>query len=172
MAKDKSDKGDDDKPLFEAKDYGAKAPPASIETGKPMPPPRPAGALQDTRKSADPTEKPADRPTGEDRGDEDKGPKFGSQKKADANGPLPRVVDQNERAPGGDVKRFKVRADHYAGVFQPVKYILATSAEDAEECYRAATGLGGMYDRLKRSVGKDREGEIAPPVLNTVEMPD
>ena len=77
-------------------------------------------------------------------------------------GPAPRFVSQNERAPEG-LKRFRIRSDETYGP-QPVRYVLARNRHEAEDHYLHATGLNAVMRRL---------GDRAPdPMLAVVALPD
>jgi hypothetical protein len=65
-------------------------------------------------------------------------PAFTSNRPADPNGPVPRILDPHERAYRG-TRRFKIRV---AGNPEaPILYVLARDEASARSCYLKATGL-------------------------------
>lgn len=89
-------------------------------------------------------------------------PKFGTEKPADAGGPVPRVIDALERAPGkGKVApfRFKIRCNNYHP--QKTRYILANDEESAKRCYLKANGLDKHLERLKKNNMTVEEPDLA-----------
>ena len=83
---------------------------------------------------------------------------------ADAGGPVPRVIHENERAPKG-LKRFKIRAVNFGQ--QPTRYVLAADEEGARACYTRGTGLDAVV-RMMRAEDPQAEG----PMLYVKELPD
>jgi hypothetical protein len=79
--------------------------------------------------------------------------------------PVPRVCHQSERAPEG-LTRFKVYCENYHPA-RP-RYILATSEAQARTFYLDASGLAGIYAKLKDRKARD----VEEPTLVVVKMPD
>ena len=110
-------------------------------------------------------------PEGGERSPDDKPkPKFGAGKPADPTGPLPRVVDQLDRAVAGTT-RFKVRCNNYGP--RKTRYILAKDGDEkgARECYLKAEGLDKELERLKKVAGV-KANEIEDADLVLTELPD
>jgi hypothetical protein len=81
---------------------------------------------------------------------------------ADANGPVPRVIEQGERAPPG-LRRFKARCDNYQ---KPPLYVLARDEASARAEYLKATGIDVDMARLERRGDKPEVPELALTALN------
>lgn len=81
-------------------------------------------------------------------------------------GPIPRVISQNERSPGGTLKRFKVRCNNYhpMGMF---RYILAKTRLEATTHYLKVQGIADTIDRLKSN-----GVAVEAPDLFVTELPD
>jgi hypothetical protein len=86
------------------------------------------------------------------------GPKFGQGKPA-ASGPIPRVIDQLERATDG-AKRFRVSCHNYQP--KPVRYVLARSEDEAIDAYKANVKLP---EELKRVQGRNTEKPDDPEIV-------
>jgi hypothetical protein len=84
---------------------------------------------------------------------------------ADAGGPVPRTVHQNERSPTPALTRFKLKCISYHP--QPVRYVLARDKDEAEQHYLKAT-------RLDQAVAlASARGPMAePPVLVVTTLVD
>jgi hypothetical protein len=95
-------------------------------------------------------------------------PKHGTGHVADAGGPVPRVVDQLDRAPKG-FARFKIRCNNWHP--QKTRYVLAKPDEAgrkaAIDCYLKANGLDKAMARVKAN-GTEPE----PPDLVVTELAD
>jgi hypothetical protein len=76
-------------------------------------------------------------------------PKHGTQRVADTNGPLPRVVNALDRAPnkGRAPFRFKARSNNYHP--QKTRYILANDEASARDCFLKTNGLDKQLEKLK-----------------------
>lgn len=96
--------------------------------------------------------------------DETKPPPFGTAKPAEATGPLPRVVDELERAVPG-TKRFKIRCNNYQP--QERRYILARNEDEARACYTKVNKLDEEMERLKKN-----GGTVEPAALVVTLLPD
>jgi hypothetical protein len=98
--------------------------------------------------------------------DDGKPPKFGVGKPAAEGGPLPRVIDQLERATKG-TRRFKVRVDGYTPA--TTRYVLTADGPDAEkdarQCYAKAQRLDEHLARIKKGGGKVEEPQFAVTAL-------
>jgi hypothetical protein len=97
-------------------------------------------------------------------------PPFGSPKVIDEAGPLPRVVNQLDRAPRG-ASRFKVRCANYLP--RKVRYVLARPGDEAaaKECYLKAEALDAQVEKLKRVAGA-KASEVEEPDLIATELKD
>lgn len=104
-------------------------------------------------------------------------PKHGTAVKADANGPLPRVLGQNERSPDPDkFARVKVEARNYLP--QPRRYVLVQKGKDDEATAKAArefytntaTTLGKQLAQIKAN-GTKEDTIVQPDIVTTV-LPD
>lgn len=90
---------------------------------------------------------------------------------------VPREVEPIERvAPGGDLKRYKVRMNNYtaSGMTPPTKYILGRAGDagkkEVQELYLKLTGIGDEMKQLKDSGMDDKD--IPKPLFVVKELPD
>lgn len=93
-------------------------------------------------------------------------PKHGTQRPADADGPIPRVVNALDRAPAGLV-RVKIRLNNYHP--QKTRYVLTQPGEAgiqaAKDCVARANGLDRQLDRLKAAGGVVEPPDFVVTVL-------
>lgn len=85
-------------------------------------------------------------------------PKHGSGKPA-SDGPVPRVVNQLERATAGTT-RFRLSCHNYHP--KPVRYVLARNEAEAIDTYKANVKLA---DELKRVKGRNPEDPDEPEIV-------
>lgn len=122
--------------MSEHKDKGKQPPPEA----KPDPKAAAAPELPPDKRQSDPKVVKLVKRLGPDGKAEDRPP----EPPVAVDGPVPRPVHQNERAPAGLV-RFKVSARNFNP--RPVRYILARTEAEARQCYVESTGLD--FDRAR-----------------------